>query len=187
MKRSIGNDICEVNGRQGMFNKENGMDTDKKVIVDLVNKIKYEVSEEQLAELSGCATPLCAGEFVDWHARIDDLDLNEKCPPRFGGTVAGRLRELLHDIVGLVRETAGRMVPVGKRVVKWILSLVKRYPNTSRVAIVMAALCFVIAHVPILGWMLMPLIEAVAAGSVLLTFVLECCGERSAVGFTGKR
>ena len=48
---------------------------DKKVLVDLVNKIRYEVTDEQLAELAGNAASSADNEFVDWHARINRLDL----------------------------------------------------------------------------------------------------------------
>jgi len=135
--------------------KEELIMKEKKTIIDLVNRIKYEVTEEQLAELAGCATPLSKAEFVDWEARIDDLDLS-KGPSWTRGEVAAQLREFLHRVLGRTYKVGGRAVAVGKRIVKFVLSLLDRYPITLAAAVVMAALCFVVASVPYLGVVLLP-------------------------------
>jgi len=146
---------------------------EKKMIVDLVNKIKYEVTDAQRAELAGCATPLSEAEFVDWHARIDDLKLTDGECPWFKGEMAAQTRALLHRVVDVTREIGGRTVRIGKRVVKWIFALLERYPATLAAAVVMAALCFVVAQIPYLGVVLLPIAQAVAAGIVGLVFIGE--------------
>lgn len=53
----------------------NTMNKQKKQIIDLVNKIRREVTEEQMSVLAGDATSSGDKEFVDWHEKIDDLTL----------------------------------------------------------------------------------------------------------------
>ena len=152
-------------------NKEVNMN-EKQVIIDLVNKIKYEVTDQQLAELAGCATPLSEVEFVDWHAKIDELDLS-KCGSWSKGEVAAQLRALLHRVLDVTRMVSGRVVRIGKRIVKWIFSLLDRYPSTVSAALVMAALAFVAAHIPLLHYVLLPIVQVAAVGLVGLVFLSE--------------
>ena len=155
-------------------NKEINMNENaKQVIVDYVNRIKYEVTEQQLAELAGCATPLSEEEFVDWHAKIDELDLS-RCGAWSKGEVAAQLRSILHRVLDVTRMVSGRVVRIGKRIVKWIFSLLDRYPSTVAAALVMAALAFIAAHIPVLRYVLLPIVQCVAVGLVGLIFILEC-------------
>jgi len=150
--------------------KENAMN-EKKMIIDLVNKIKYEVTEEQLAELAGCATPLSNAEFVDWEARIDALDLTDGGRSVFRSEIAAQLRALLHRILEMTREIGGKVIPLGKRLIRWIFSLLDRYPNTMTAALIMAALNYFVAQIPYLGVVLLPLMQAVSAGVIGLVFI----------------
>lgn len=154
--------------------KEVNMDENaKQVIIDYVNRIKYEVTEQQLAELAGSATPLSEEEFIDWHAKIDELDLS-RCGAWSKGEVAAQLRSILHRVLDVTRKVSGRIVRIGKRIVKWIFSLLDRYPSTVSAALVMAALAYIAAHVPVLRYVLLPIVQVVAVGLVGFIFISEC-------------
>ncbi len=154
-------------------NKGNNTMDAKTTIIDLVNKIKYEITPEQLAELSGCATPLQQAEFVDWHARIDALDLS-RGPSWTKGEVASQLRALLHGVLDMTRTVGGKVVRIGKRIVKWILTVIERYPQTFAVTVVLAALSYLVANIPFLGVVLFPIMQLVAAGLIVYVFLNEC-------------
>ena len=76
------------------------MNEQKKQIIDLVNKVKYEVSERQMAELARGAKPLSEAEFVDWHEKIDEMDLTGG-PSWLNGEAAAQLRSFLHRVTDL--------------------------------------------------------------------------------------
>ncbi len=145
----------------------------KTMIVDLVNKIKYEVTPEQLAELSGSATPLSKAEFVDWHAKIDALDLN-KGPSWMNGEYTSQLRAFLHQVLDVTHNVGGKVVRIGKRIIKWIFMLIERYPDTFRAAVVLAALSYLVANIPFLGALLLPIMQLVAVGIIGFVFLGEC-------------
>ena len=152
-------------------NKEVNMN-EKQVIIDLVNKIKYTVTEEQMAELAGSAVPLTQAEFVDWHAKIDEMDMSGG-PAWLNGEVKARLREALHRIADLIREVGGRMIPIGRRILRFVLEMVKRYPGTAKALVIMAALAFLVAHIPLLNYILLPIVQAVGVVIVGLVFLYE--------------
>jgi len=152
--------------------RENAMN-EKKMIIDLVNKIKYEVTAEQLAELAGCATPLSKVEFVDWEARIDALDLTDGGRSVFRSEIAAQLRALLHRILKETRKIGGKVIPLGKRIIRWIFSLLERYPNTVTAALIMAALCYLVAQIPLVRVILLPIAQTVAAGVIGFVFAVE--------------
>ena len=129
------------------------MNEQKKQIIDLVNKIKYEVSERQMAELAGCATPLSEAEFVDWHEQ---------------------LRSFLHRVTDLTSEVGGRMVAIGKRVIKMVFEMIQRFPRTAKALVVMAVLLFFVANVPLIGPLLQPIVSAVCMVVGGMTFLDEC-------------
>lgn len=160
-------------------NKRNA-EEQKKVIIDLVNRIKYEVTEAQLAELAGCASPLNEGEFVDWHGKIDDLQLATSSTGArtwLNGKQLAQLRALLHRIADVTRQVGGRAVGVGKRAIKWIFSLIARYPSTVAATMVMAALAFLASSVPFFGHVLLLIVQVVAVFLVGLIFISESvCG-----------
>ena len=161
------------NNNKGEYSMNN--DTiNKKVIIDLVNKIKYEVSEQQLAELAGEATPLTEAEFVDWHERIDELRLTG-----VKGKTAAQLRAFLHRVLDVTRIVGGEVVRIGRRIVRWILSMVNRFPNTMAAAIILAAVVFVVGSIPYLGPILMPIAELVGAVAILSVLGLEVIGQFS--------
>ena len=151
----------------------NTMNEQKKQIIDLVNKVKYEVSEQQMAELAGCATPLSEAEFVDWHGKVDELDLTGG-PSWLDGEAAAQLRALLHRVTDLTREIGGRMVAVGKRVIKMVFEMIQRFPRTAKALMVMAVLMFLVAHVPLIGPLLQPIVTAVCMVVGGMTFLDEC-------------
>ena len=157
------------------------MNMQKKQIIDLVNKIKYEVSEQQLAELAGCAMPLSEAEFVDWHEKIDELDLAGG-PSWLNGEAAAQLRELLHRVTDLASEVGGRMVAIGKRVIKMVFEMIRRFPRTAKALLVMAVLLFVVAHVPLVGPLLQPIVATVCMFVGGLTFLDECIRNMSING-----
>lgn len=154
---------------------------EKKLIVDLINKIKYEVSESQMAELAGCATPLSEAEFVDWHEKIDDLKLgSDGARTRLSGRQIAQLRALMHRIADVTCQIGGRAVRIGKRVIKWIFSLLERYPATVKAFLVMAAIAFVVAHIPLLHYVLLPVVQLAAMWIVGYAFISECVENMSA-------
>lgn len=154
---------------------------EKKMIVDLVNKIKYEVSESQMAELSGCATPLSEAEFVDWHEKIDELKLgSDGANTWLSGRQIAQLRSLMHRIADKTCQIGGRAVQIGKRVIKWIFSLFERYPGTVKAMLVMAAIAFVVAHIPLLHYVLLPVVQLVAMWLIGYAFISECVENMSA-------
>ena len=155
---------------------------EKKIIIDLVNKIKYTVTEEQMAELAGSAVPLTQAEFVDWHAKIDEMDMSGG-PAWLNGEVKARLREALHRIADLIREVGGRMIPIGRRILRFVLEMVKRYPGTAKALVIMAALSFLVAHIPLLHYVLLPIVQVVGVLVVGLVFLNEHVRTTTAAGF----
>ena len=152
----------------------NTLNEKKKQIIDLVNKIKYEVSEQQLAELAGCATPLSEAEFVDWHEKIDELDLTGG-PSWLNGEAAAQLRAIiLHRVTDLTSEVGGRMVAIGKRVIKMVFEMIQRFPRTAKALMVMAVLLFFVTNVPLIGPLLQPIVTAVCMVVGGMTFLDEC-------------
>ena len=146
---------------------------EKKTIIDLINKIKYVVSEQQLAELAGGATPLTEAEFVDYHRQLDELDLSSGGISGLGGEALAQLRTLLHRVTDLTREIGGKMVPLGRRVIKFVLEMVKRYPRTAKALVIMAALSFLVAHIPLIRLILLPIVQVVGTVVVGLIFLNE--------------
>ena len=154
--------------------------SEKQVIVDLINKIKYEVSEEQMAELAGCATPLSEAEFVDWHEKIDDLPLGSgRVRSWLNGRRIRQLRELMHRIADVTCRIGGKAVRIGKRVIKWIFSLLERHPATVKAMLVMAAIAFLVAHVPLLHYVLLPLVQIAAVWVISYAFISETVANMS--------
>ena len=148
------------------------MNTQKKQIIDLVNKIKYEVSEQQMAELAGCAKPLSEAEFVDWHEKIDELDLTGG-PSWMNGEIAAQLRAVLHRVADWAREVGGKMVPVGKRIMEFAREMVRRFPKTSKALVMLAVMAFVVAHIPLVGGLLQPIVISVGMAITGLIFLNE--------------
>lgn len=148
------------------------MNTQKKQIIDLVNKIKYEVSEQQMAELAGCAKPLSEAEFVDWHEKIDELDLTGG-PSWMNGEIAAQLRAVLHRVADWTREVGGKMVPCGKRIMEFAREMVRRFPKTSKALVMLAVLAFVVAHIPLVGGLLQPIVISVGMAITGLIFLNE--------------
>jgi hypothetical protein len=154
--------------------KDNPMNTDaKNIIVDLVNKIKYEVTEEQMAELSGSATPLDEAEFVDWRAKIDDLDLSGGHDGWFSAEMAAQLREVLHRIVQATHKIGGKIVKIGRRVIKWIFTMLERFPRTAKMLVIMASLAFLVAEIPVLHYILLPIVQIAGVFIVGNAFLSE--------------
>lgn len=144
----------------------------KKDIIDIVNRLKREVPPEVLAELAGDAEPRGAAAFVDVHEKIDEMDLDQGCAALPAGAAA-QLRELLHRLVEVTRPVGGKLVRIGQRIVKWILAFVERYPGTAAAILVMAALAYFVASIPVLGVILYPIVQLVAVGVVGFIFVSE--------------
>ena len=165
------------NANKKISNKGVNMKEDiKKAIADLCNKIKQEVSPELQAELEGSAAPQGAAEFVDWHEKIDELDLNDGQGgiwQRFGGNQLAQIRTLLHRIADLSRTIGGKAVKYGKRIIKWIFTLIGQYPATMRAIVVMSALAFLVSCIPLLHFVLLPIVKVVALGLVGFVFLQE--------------
>ena len=145
---------------------------DKKVLVDLVNKIRYEVTDEQLAELAGNAASSADNEFIDWHARINRLDLRG-AGRWLGGQGVAQLRTFLHRVLNVTRQVGGKAIAIGKRIIRWLFSVIACYPSTLAAAVVMAALAVLLAQVPLLGVLLLPLAKLMGAAFVLYVFLKE--------------
>ena len=154
--------------------KDNPMNKDtQNIIVDLVNKIKYEVTDEQMAELSSSATPLDEAEFVDWRAKIDDLDLSGGHDGWFSAEMAAQLREVLHRILQTTHKIGGKAVKIGRRVIKWIFTMLERFPRTAKMLVIMASLAFLVAQIPILHYILLPIVQIAGVFIVANVFLSE--------------
>lgn len=144
----------------------------RKDVVEIVDRLKREVPPEVLAELAGDTEPHGAAAFVDLHEKIDEMDLNQGSEDLPAGAAA-QLRELLHRLVEVTRPVGGKLVRIGQRIVRWILAFVERYPGTTAAILVMAALAYFVAAIPVLGMILFPIVQLVAAGVVGFIFVSE--------------
>ena len=67
-----------------------------------------------------------------------------------------------------------RMVAVGKRVIKMVFEMIQRFPRTAKALMVIAVLMFLVAHVPLIGPLLQPIVTAVCMVVGGMTFLDEC-------------
>ena len=161
-------------------NNMNMNDGDMSTIIDLVNKMKYEVSAEQMAELAGCATPLTQTEFCDWHAKIDEMDFSSDDRSWINDEVVAKLRSTLHQVADKSREMGDRIVRFGKRIVEFVMDAVRRYPQTTKALVVVAALMFLASLIPFIGGIVQSLVMFIGGGVALLRFVGELSDNMSA-------
>ena len=141
----------------------------KKVIVDLIEKMEYDVSGQQLEELSACARPLTQAEFVDYRRQLDELDLESDGASGLGAEVLAQLRALLRRVSEATREIGGRVVRIGKRIIKFVLEMTRRYPRTAKALVIMAALSFLVGQIPLIRHVLVPIVQGV--GMVIAGFI----------------
>ncbi len=142
------------------------------MIDDFKNKIKLEVTPELLAELSGSTTPPQERGFVDWHAKIDEIDLTNG-PSWMDGELNAQLRELLHRVLDLTHTIGDETMRIGKRIINWIFSLKERYPKTFWAVVVLAVLSFLVSGIPLLNLLLLPILTLVAKGLICYVAVSE--------------
>ena len=130
------------------------------VVADLVGKLKREMQNLRLQTFTGDDSPFAEADRIDWHARIDQLNLGENrwlSPAR-----KAKLREILHRVADLTIKTGDRVVCVGKRIVMWLIDLLRRYSNTCEAVVITAGLVFVASNIPFLGSILVPCIKMYA-------------------------
>lgn len=82
---------------------------------------------------------------------------------------------------GLSKEKLGKIVkyakPIGERVLNWMQISVNRFPKTFKMAAILGVLAFLVAQIPILGWLLFPVVHVVGLGIVLGVFAFELIGQ----------
>ena len=155
-------------------------ENETRTIIDLVNKMKYKVSERQMAELAGCATPLTQAEFCDWHAKIDEMDLSSDDRSWINDEVVARFRATLHQVADMSREVGGRIVRYGKRIVEFVMDAIRRYPRTVKALVVVAVLMLMASLIPIIGGLVQALVMFIGGGVVLLRFIGELSNNMNA-------
>ena len=146
--------------------------SERAAIMKLAERFKAEMSEETRGELAGERRPRHV-EIVNWHEKIDNLDLS-KGRHWVSGERIVQLRSLLHDLLDKTLTVGGLMVNIGKRIVKWIFAMMEHFPQTVAAMVIVAALLVALACVPILGTLLMTPAQVVAIGFVGLAFFSEC-------------
>jgi hypothetical protein len=67
----------------------------------------------------------------------------------------------------------GQLVATGKNFVEIVLECLGRYPTTASVVIITAGLVWITSHVPVLAWLLMPVVSAVGCAIALSVFSFE--------------
>lgn len=141
---------------------------------DIICGMKRAFTPKQREYLEGRGESGAGVRFRDWHEWIDNLQLatGGDCPWLKSETTA-MLREALHRIADLTHRVGGRAVRIGARVIEFIFEQICRYPNTLVVAVVMAAICFLVSSIPLMGWLLGPIVNAVGLGIVCVVFFGE--------------
>lgn len=74
---------------------------------------------------------------------------------------------LMARLLDTIAEVAGRIVEIGRRVLAFVLDLVRRFPSTTLGAVVGMTVTFLIGSIPLLGMVLGPLL-----GPLLAAFML---------------
>lgn len=74
---------------------------------------------------------------------------------------------LMGQLLATTAEVAGKVVEVGRRILAFVIELVRRFPNTAFGALVGVVLTFLVGSIPLLGLVLGPLL-----GPILIAFSL---------------
>lgn len=72
--------------------------------------------------------------------------------------ISADAKAILSDVAAVTIDVGGRLVQVGRRVIAFILDLVRQYPNTTFGVIAALVVSALIASVPLLGAVLSPLL-----------------------------
>ena len=145
----------------------------KTMIAEYVQRVMSETSDEQWAELRGGASMSGAPVFADLQSEIDKMKLTSKGCSWLKDTTAAQVREILHRVSKLTYKVGGKVVRIGGRIIKWILSMAARIPGTVTLALVLCMLCLLCQLVPFVGQLLLPIVSMAAAAVVAFTAVAE--------------
>ncbi|MBS0505521.1 MAG: hypothetical protein JSS55_17340 [Proteobacteria bacterium] len=93
------------------------------------------------------------------------LALVEMAPPKRiliekieGLNISADAKAVLCDITAIAIDVGGRLIQVGRRIIAFILDLVRSYPNTTFGLVAALVVSALIASVPIMGAVLAPLL-----------------------------
>lgn len=97
---------------------------------------------------------------------------------------------LMGQLLNTTAEVAGKVVEVGRRILAFVIELVRRFPNTAFGALVGVVLTFLVGSIPLLGLVLGPLLGpillAFSIGSGALADIKNSTIDRQIEQFSGK-
>ena len=79
------------------------------------------------------------------------------------------VNKILHRAADAIRKVGGKTVCVGKRLLRWTVLQLGRFPSTVAAAVVIAVLIVAFGQIPFLGQLLLPV--ALLFGATLLGYV----------------
>ena len=145
---------------------------EKMVVADLFKKVNDELTPTKLAELSGNSASREDDVFVDYHEKIDELKLPTEGVSWMNGRTAGQLRAALHRLVDLTHKVGGKVVRVGRRIVRWFLSMLERFPMSMGAIVLVVLISVALNAIPWVGCVLSCLFQIPALYAVgALVFV----------------
>lgn len=171
-----------MNNMNKEVNNMNMSDGDKMTIIDLVNRMKYDIPGRRMAEFAGYATPLTQAEFVDYRRQLDEFDLASGDTSSLGAEALAQLREILRRVSEATRKIGDRTVRIGNRIIKFVMEMVRRYPRTARALVVVAALTFLAGQIPVIRHVLVPIVQAVGLITAASVFLNEYHQKMETVG-----
>jgi len=141
---------------------------------DIIDDMKRVFTQKDREYLEGRGVAHASVRFRDWHEWINSLKLTtgSDCP-WFKSETAAKLRADLHRIADRTHRVGGRALRFGVRIMEFIAAQIAHYPSTLVVAVVMAAIWFLASSIPILGYILGPIVAALSVAIVGVVFLSE--------------
>lgn len=146
---------------------------EKVVVADLFKKVNAELTPEKLAELSGDTASREDEVFVDYHEKVDELKLPTEGVSWLNGRTAGQLRAALHRLVDLTHKVGGKVVCVGRRIVRWFLSMLERFPMSMGAIVLVVLISVALNAIPWVGGVLSCLFQIPALYAVGVLVLAE--------------
>jgi hypothetical protein len=86
--------------------------------------------------------------------------------------IDAKKKKFLKDILYKVIKVGERLIEIGKKILEAIISAFRRHPEVAAALIVGTVLSFLASHIPIIGWLLAPIIMSatiMVSGVLLLS------------------